>query len=186
MRARFGTVRTRFCVLGLLGTLGITIFSGDSRAAEPIHLGESGLTITLPKGWEPADPKPGREKALGAFQSEDHTSSAFLTPASAPAQADMQQVMDGVIANFETAFVLRKVGEIKQGSLADSPAVFATLDAELRSKTGSDTLPFRFYLAVIDTGEGLYFFQGSVQAPVKREREQELMGLLRSLARIGS
>ena len=148
-----------------------------------VRLGDSGLVATLPRGWRPTGPKPGYEKALGAFQSEDSTSSVFITIARALDQADMTQVMDGVIANFETAFVMRKVGEIKHGKLADSAAVFTTLDADLRSKTGSETMPFRFYLAVIDTGEGLYLFQGSIQAPLKKEREEEILSLLRSLAK---
>lgn len=148
-----------------------------------VLLGDSGLVATLPTGWRPTDPRPGYEKAVGAFQSEDGTSSAFITPARALDQADLTQVMDGIISNFETAFMMRKVGEIKHGKLAGSAAVFTTLDADLRAKTGSDTVPFRFYLAVIDTGEGLYLFQGSVQTPVKREREQEILALLRSLSR---
>ncbi|MBL9154047.1 MAG: hypothetical protein JNK37_16260 [Verrucomicrobiales bacterium] len=168
-------------VAGPAAGLGQTLPAPASPAS--VSLGDSGLSLTLPTGWRRTDRQPEHAETLGAFQSADSTASAFVSVAKAPAQADMTQIMQGVLANFETAFITRRLGDIKTGTLADSPAAFATLEADLRSATGPDRLPFHFYLAVVDTGRGLYLFQGSIQAPVSPAREAEMMSLLRSLAK---
>lgn len=176
------------CLAGwvtLVAGPGIGLGQTPAAPASPVSvsLGDSGLSLTLPTGWRRTDRQPEHAETLGAFQSADSTASAFVSVAKAPAQADMTQIMQGVLANFETAFITRRLGDIKTGTLADSPAAFATLEADLRSATGPDRLPFHFYLAVIDTGRGLYLFQDSIQAPVSQAREAEMMSLLRSLAK---
>lgn len=157
--------------------------TGAQATAGLTPLGDSGLALTLPKGWRRADKKPDHEETFGAFQSDDSRASVFLSKASAPAQADMTQIMNSVLADFEAAFVTKRIGDVKTGRLADSIAAFATFDADMRSAKGPERLGFRFYLAVIDTGRGLYLFQGSCQTPINPEREREIVGILRSLAR---
>ncbi len=147
----------------------------------PVKLGDSGLMMTLPAGWRVADKSPDHAQTFGAYQSPDRRASWFISSAKAPDQADMTQIMRGVIANFESAFIVNRVGELKTGPLADSPAVFTTLEAEMRAANSPDRLPFRFYLAVIDTGRALYLVQASVQAPIDAKREGEILAMLRSL-----
>ena len=156
--------------------------SQDSQSR--IRLGDSGLSVALPPGWRTADKAPDHEETFGAFQSRDRTASWFLSAARASAQADMPQIMEGIVANFESAFLVDHIGDSKTGTLAESPAVFTTLEAQLRSANDSRTIAFRFYLAVLDTGQGLYLVQASVQKPVKPEREREVLSLLRSLAKV--
>lgn len=167
------------CLLG-----GLPAGSGVAAAQDrPVPLGESGLSIVLPKGWRTADKKPDFKETVGAFQSDDATASVFVSMTGAPREASMRQVMDGIITDFEEAFIVQKIGDTKTGELARAPSAFVMLDAEMRAAKGPQTMAFRFYLAVIDTGRGLYFFQGSIQRPVNPDRERELMAILRSLDR---
>lgn len=169
----------------LAATLAATSILPMSAQENRIALGASGLSVVLPSHWRRSDQADHRgEGTFGAFQSQDRTSSWFLSEAKADSQADMSSIMEGVVKNFESAFRVNRIGEMRNGTLADSVAVFTTLEAELRSATNSDTIPFRFYLAVLDTGESLYLIQASVQAPVKPEREKEVLAMMRSLRRI--
>ncbi len=157
--------------------------TADPPSSRRVRLGDTGLSLALPDGWGNSDRPPDHGETIGAFQSRDRTSSLFVSVARASAQADMPRIMEGVIANFETAFIVNRVGELKTGELAGSPAVFTTLEADLRSATGPARIAFRFYLAVLDPGGALYLVQASVQAPVKPEREREVMALIRSLVK---
>lgn len=152
--------------------------------ARRVLLGNSGLSMALPPGWRNAEKAPDNQETFGAFQSQDRSSSLFLSSARASAQADMSQIMDSVVANFESAFIVNEVGEFKNGRLADSLAIFTTLEADLRSANGPNRMAFRFYLAVIDTGTSLTLVQASVQAPVNPAREKEVMAMIRSLVKV--
>jgi hypothetical protein len=173
------------CLVGLAVILSSATATAQKMARQVV-LGDSGLIIGIPTGWRNADQAPANQETIGAFQSQDNRASVFLSKANASDQADMTQIMQGVITNFETAFIVNKVGEIKTGKLANSPAVFTTLEADMRSAKGNETMAFRFYLAVLDTGRGLYLMQASCQAPVKPEREKEIMAMMRSLVKTGT
>jgi hypothetical protein len=152
-------------------------------AAEPVRLGNTGLSITLPAGWAESAKKPQFEETFGAFESADKRASIFFSPAKANAEADMRQIMDELVKEYEKAFLMRRIGEIKIGRLADSISAFAMFDADLQAKKGPDTITFRFYLTVIDVGPTLYVAQASVQAPVDAKREGEILAILRSMKR---
>lgn len=150
-------------------------------SADPVRLGDTGLSITLPAGWAVSSKKPQFEETFGAFESADKRASIFFSPAKANADADMRQIMDGLVQEYEKAFLMRRIGEIKIGRLADSISAFAMFDADLQARKGPDTITFRFYLTVIDVGPTLYVAQASVQAPVDAKREGEILAILRSM-----
>ena len=155
----------------------------SAEAAEPVRLGDTGLSIELPAGWAKSGKKPQFAETFGAFESADSRASIFFSPAKANREAEMREIMEGLIEEYEKAFLMRRIGDIKIGRLADAVSAFAMFDADLAEKKGPDTITFRFYLTVIDVGDTLYVAQASVQAPVDPKREAEIMGILRSMKR---
>jgi hypothetical protein len=140
------------------------------------------LRVKLPRGWKLAEKTPERAGVLGAFQSGDNTSSLFVSPVKTDPTYSLPEVLDEVVKNFETGLIVNWIGKTKAGELAGVPAVFATLEVDVRSDNSLARMGFRFYLTVFEWEETFYLMQGSVQKPVKAERETEVLTLIRSLS----
>ena len=168
----------------LRSVLFLLIGWGNASALEslPIEIEGTRLTITLGDGWDVS--KRNTDKVLAGFESSDERSSIFLSEAAANGRMDMLQIMEATIANFENAFIVESVGDVKTGPLSGGGvAAFCMIDLEM--KTTGKPIPFRFYLYLIDTEEGMYLFQGSTMKPVRGVREDEIMASIRSLRRRG-
>lgn len=167
----------KWCLLPLLAA-SISATSLQARDNERIPIEGTTLSLTLGDGWAESDRN--ADQVLAGFESSDERSSIFITEASAGGRMSMTEIMESTIANFEKAFTLETVGEIKDGPLAGGGvAIYCTLDLEM--KTAKKPIPFRFYLYLCDTGEGLYLFQGSTMKPVREVREREILATIRSI-----
>ena len=142
-----------------------------------------GLTLRLPGNWKAADRKPVGEDVLGAFQSGDSTSSLYVSTVKTDRQNSLPLVLDEVVTNFERGLIVNHIGKTKKGKLAGVSAVFCTLEIDLPSATTKERKPFRFYLAIFEINGVVYLIQGSVQNPVKKEREQEVLAIIRSVGK---
>jgi hypothetical protein len=140
-----------------------------------------GLSLKLPGNWKVADRKPVGEDMLGAFQSGDNTSSLFVSAVKTEKEYSLPTVLDQVVTNFENGLIVNHIGKTTEGKLAGVFAVFCTLELDLPSATTKARKAFRFYLTVFEIGGVVYLIQGSVQSPVKKEREQEILAIIRSV-----
>ena len=156
-------------------------FPAAGITAERTVLKGGRLSFQLPATWKKADKPPAGEEVLGAFQSRDNTSSLFVTKVTTSPGLSLPAVMDGVVENFEKGLIVNRIGKTKDGELAGVFAVFCTLELEVPSATTRERKPFRFYLTIFETGSTVYLIQGSVQQPVKKEREQEVLAIIRSV-----
>ncbi len=161
----------------LLISLSLSLPAQDDNNRVDFH--QHKLSLVPAKDWQKVE----RPNTLAAYASADKTSSIFFSIAQNDGASTMEEVLDSTITNFEVAFKVLKVGEYKSGKIKgpgkECKAIFATLELEWEGK--SKSLPFRFYLTMFDVGDTLYLIQASTQKPVKKEREKEILTMIRSV-----
>jgi len=144
-----------------------------------ISFNDNKLSLELAKGWEKIE----RPDTLVAYTSADKSSSIFFTIAQNEGASTMDDVLASAITNFEIAFKVLKVGEYKSGKIKGPKkewnAIFTTLELEWEGR--EKDLPFRFYLTMFDVGNTLYLIQASIQKPVNKDREKEILAMIRSV-----
>lgn len=166
-------LRTLLCLL----MLAVSAAGAENR----VMLKGGQLSLALPANWKKIANRQPNDETLGAFQSKDNTTSLFVSTVQTAPDIGLPQVLDEVITNFESGLVVNQIGKSREGKIAGANAVFCTLEIDLPSATTREKKPFRFYLTVFETGGTVYLIQGSIQQPVKKEREAEILGIIRSV-----
>ena len=174
---RLGQARLQVVAAVILALLVSVSRSQEGSRRIAFHDGK--LSLELARGWTQIE-RPG---ALVAVASADKNASMFFTLASNDAASSMDDVLTGAVANFAEAFEVRKKGEYRWGQIQGPSkkwnAIFTTLELEMVGKP--ENIPFRFYLTIFDTGTALYLIQASTMKPVKADRENEILAMIRSV-----
>jgi len=131
------------------------------------------------RGWVKVD----REDALIGYSSPDQTGSIFFSLARNDGSSTLDDVLGGAVIHYEEAFTVHKKSEYTWGKIKgptkEWSAVFVTLELEWEGKPKN--LFFRFYLTMFETDSDLYLIQASVQKPLKKDREKEILAMIRSV-----
>jgi len=172
VKAPFTTI---LCLLGLAAS------AMTAGAEDRVVLKGGKLSLALPAKWKKIPNRPLNDETLGAFQSGDNTSSLFVSTVQTAPGIGLPRILDEVITNFENGLVVNHIGKTREGRIAGANAVFCTLEIDLPSAATREKKPFRFYLTVFETEGVVHLIQGSVQQPVKKEREAEVLGIIRSV-----
>ena len=172
-------ITTILCLLGLM------VSTAAPGAEYRVVLKGGKLSLALSADWKAIPNRPLNEETLGAFQSKDNTSSLFVSTVQTAPDLGLPGVLDEVITNFENGLVVNHIGKTREGRIAGVNAVFCTLEIDLPSATTREKKPFRFYLTLFEAGRVVYLIQGSVQQPVKKEREAEILAIIRSVKTAG-
>ena len=174
-----GFFRWGLAVLTLAGGVWVSAQQINNR----VSFHDNKISVGLADGWKESDQNKGAQNLLAGFESSDQRSSIFFTLAAANSQADMIDIMDGAVKNFETAFEVKKVSDYKTGQVQGPnkkwPAIYATMELEM--KTNRDPIPFRFYVMIFDTGTELFMIQGSTMKPIRDVREKEILKMFKSV-----
>lgn len=169
----------RVAYLGAIFLLVCPVF--QDAFGEVVEVAEGRISLNVPLGWEKSDLNRG--EVLAGWSTEDSRSSVFLREMDAGAGGSMDDLLRNTVANFEGNFEVKKVGEFKTGQVTGPekkwPAIFTMVEADVDK--GERTHEMRFYLMIFDTGTGLYFFQGSTTMPVSSGRENDILGMMRSI-----
>lgn len=149
--------------------------------AEDVTVADGRIFLKLPLGWEETDLN--ARNALAGWATADNRNSVFLQAMDPGSGGSMDDLLRNTVKNFENNYEVKEVQDFKTGQVNGPekkwPAIFTILDANVAK--GEKDFEMRFYMMIFDTGTGLYFFQGSTTIPVNKGRENEILGMMRSI-----
>ena len=169
---------------GMMAALAATTVLNTASAQRPekrVSFHDNKVSVVLQDGWVKSERK--GDQLIAGFVSSDERSSVFFTLAAAGNRAEMKDIMDGAVKNFENAFDVKKVSKYATGQIQGPnkkwPAIYATMELEM--KTNRDPIPFRFYVVVFETKSQIYMIQGSTMSPIREVREKEIIKMMKSV-----
>ncbi|MAS94118.1 MAG: hypothetical protein CMO55_13055 [Verrucomicrobiales bacterium] len=169
----------RVAYLGAIFLLVCSVF--QDVLGEEVEVAEGRISLNVPLGWEKSDLNQG--EVLAGWATADSRSSVFLREMNASSGGSMDDLLRNTVNNYEKIFDVKDVGEFRTGQVNGPekkwPAIFSMVEADVDK--GEKTHEMRFYLMIFDTGSSLYFFQGSTTIPVSSGRENDVMGMMRSI-----
>lgn len=164
----------------IISSIATTVYSG-----ERVVIADDKLSFEVPDGWKKSELH--SKTTLGGWQSVDKTASVYFQKFQAGADQGMEDIMDTIIEGFEAKDDMKvsdlakyKTGQVKGPGTKKFPAIYTTLDITLETEKDGD-FKMRFYVFVVDTGTAQYTIQANTTMPIRKARENQIMGLVKSL-----
>ncbi len=148
-----------------------------------VKIADNSIALELPDGWKTSDLN--SDQVLAGYASSDNATSVFFRAVDPASTGSMADLMDYTVANFEQQFQVKQVndsyktGQVQGPGEKKWPAIFTTMEAMVPANP--DPLRMKFYLLIFDTGDSLYFMQGSTTMPVRDAREKEVLAIIKSI-----
>ncbi len=151
------------------------------EAGNRVLIADGKVSIEIPSGWEESELN--ADKVLAGYATQDNRTSVFLQALDPASNGTMQDLINGIIENFDKTFEMTKVDESKTGQVEGPekkwPAVFSVAEGKFTKE--EKEFEMKFYILIFDTGTGLYFLQASTTMPVRESRERQIYELIRSI-----
>ncbi|MBL9153624.1 MAG: hypothetical protein JNK37_14110 [Verrucomicrobiales bacterium] len=168
----------RVCLGALLALLPAAAAMGADR---PTPFDEGRLQIALPDGWKVTQQSIAGSDSIAGWESSDRKTSLYVHRLPTMSQAaDMRNSLQATIEAMDQAdhWLIQKIGDYRDITLGGLPAVYVSVEAELRA--GERKTPFRFHFAMIGAARAFYLLQASNIQPVRQIREDEIIRMMKS------